>query len=145
MSGESSTYHPALTPPTAADQSPAENGFLLDDTDGDSAFEEGSETMSIKSSVLRYRHRHGRTYHSFKADEGVNYWLPNDEREVYRLDLQYNITRMTQDGQLYLCPAGKEGKPLNRVLDVGTGTGVWAIDVGMLSVFVSDSKFLFSR
>ena len=48
------------------------------------------------------------------------------------------------DNKTHLCPVGKD-KPIGRVLDAGTGTGVWAIDVGMLSVFVSDSKFLFSR
>lgn len=37
-----------------------------------------------------------------------------------------------QDNKLFLCPAIKEkGKQLNRVLDVGCGTGVWAIDFGM--------------
>jgi methylase of polypeptide subunit release factors len=34
-----------------------------------------------------------------------------------------------QDNRLYISPAGKE-KPLSRVLDLGTGTGIWAIDLG---------------
>jgi len=103
----------------------------VDDTDGDSALGAGSDTTSVMSSVLKYRLENGRTYHSYKATEGVNYWLPNDDREADRLDLQYDAMLMTQGGQLYLCPAGKDGKPLNRVLDVGTGTGTWAIEFGM--------------
>jgi ubiquinone/menaquinone biosynthesis C-methylase UbiE len=34
---------------------------------------------------------------------------------------------MTFDSKLVLCPIGEQ---LNRVLDVGTGTGIWAIDFG---------------
>jgi len=37
---------------------------------------------------------------------------------------------MMQGNELYKCPAGKDGKPLRRVLDVGTGTGIWALEVG---------------
>jgi len=35
---------------------------------------------------------------------------------------------MLLDNKLHLCPAGKD-KPLGRVLDAGTGTGVWALDL----------------
>jgi ribosomal protein L11 methylase PrmA len=35
---------------------------------------------------------------------------------------------LTLDGKLSLAPIGKN---VNRVLDVGTGTGIWAIDFGM--------------
>jgi ubiquinone/menaquinone biosynthesis C-methylase UbiE len=34
---------------------------------------------------------------------------------------------LTFGGKLYLCPF-PEGKQIHRVLDVGTGTGIWAID-----------------
>lgn len=34
---------------------------------------------------------------------------------------------MTLDGKLYLAPIPKEQK-LHRVADLGTGTGIWAID-----------------
>jgi hypothetical protein len=45
-------------------------------------------------------------------------------------DLQHNLFLLSQSNQLFLCPAGKD-KPLNRVLDAGTGTGVWAVEFGM--------------
>lgn len=40
---------------------------------------------------------------------------------------------MTYDGDLCACPAAKNrGKPLQAVLDIGTGTGLWAIDFGIV-------------
>ena len=42
-----------------------------------------------------------------------------------RLDLQHHCFRLTLDGQLYRAPIPKD---VQRVLDVGTGTGIWAIE-----------------
>jgi len=99
-----------------------------DNSDGDSTWEHQSDTTSISSSIRQYRYENGRTYHSYKANEGVAYFLPNDDREVDRLDLQHAIMVMMQGNQLYLSPAGKEGKPFKRVLDIGTGSGIWAME-----------------
>ncbi|KAK0702219.1 S-adenosyl-L-methionine-dependent methyltransferase [Lasiosphaeris hirsuta] len=99
------------------------------ENDGDSAFTEGpgvSETASLASSIYKFREEHGRTYHAYKAGA---YFLPNDENENDRLDLQHNLLILTQDNQLYVCPAGKDkSKPLRRVLDAGCGTGIWTQD-----------------
>jgi SAM-dependent methyltransferase len=84
----------------------------------------GSESTTLASSIFRYRVENGRTYHAYK--DGV-YLIPNDEREAERLDLQHHLCILTQGHKLFLCPAGKD-KPLNRVLDCGTGTGIWALD-----------------
>ncbi|KAL6865572.1 hypothetical protein ACO1O0_001666 [Amphichorda felina] len=43
---------------------------------------------------------------------------------------------MTFRGKLYTCPAGQD-KPLRRVLDIGTGTGIWAMDFGKSTKEVS--------
>ncbi|KAK0649532.1 S-adenosyl-L-methionine-dependent methyltransferase [Cercophora newfieldiana] len=85
----------------------------------------GSDTASLASSVLNYRQENGRTYHAYKAGA---YFMPNDEPETGRLDLQHNLCLLTQDDRLFLSPIGKSGKPLKRVLDAGCGTGIWAID-----------------
>jgi hypothetical protein len=45
-------------------------------------------------------------------------------------DLQHNLFLLSQGNQLFLSPAGKD-RPLNRVLDAGTGTGIWAVEFGM--------------
>ncbi|KAM7185791.1 S-adenosyl-L-methionine-dependent methyltransferase [Naviculisporaceae sp. PSN 640] len=99
------------------------------DDDGNSAYGEslvGSDTASMASSVMKYRMENGRRYHAYKAGA---YILPNDEIENERLDLQHNLCVLIQNNKLFLAPVGKEyGRPLNRVLDGGTGTGIWAVD-----------------
>jgi len=98
-----------------------------EENDADSTLESvgHSESASLASSIYHYRVENGRTYHAYK--DGV-YLVPNDSREVERLDLQHHLCILTQGDKLYLCPAGK-GKPLKRVLDCGTGTGIWAMDL----------------
>ncbi|KAL4816687.1 S-adenosyl-L-methionine-dependent methyltransferase [Aspergillus spinulosporus] len=76
---------------------------------------------------MNYRWQYGRRYHAFK--EG-SYKFPNDEREQDRLDMLHNMFRLVLNGKLFLAPI-KDG-PL-RVLDIGTGTGIWAIEFGTLN------------
>ncbi|CVL00651.1 hypothetical protein FPRO06_06084 [Fusarium proliferatum] len=95
--------------------------------DNDSAIgdDAASSTASINSSIMAYRTENGRTYHAFR--ESINYVLPNDSSEQERLDLQHHLFTLTLGGKLFLSPIG-DTKHLSRVLDAGTGTGVWAID-----------------
>lgn len=96
-----------------------------DDYNHDSGFEDlGSSTTSIGSSIMKYREENGRTYHAYK--EGA-YAFPNDDPEADRLDLQHHLFNLTFDGNLFVAPIPKD-KKFNHVLDVGTGTGIWAID-----------------
>ncbi|KAH7153363.1 S-adenosyl-L-methionine-dependent methyltransferase [Dactylonectria macrodidyma] len=92
--------------------------------DGDSALgvDVASDTASLRSSILRYREENGRTYHAYK--DGV-YLFPNDEMENERQDIQHHLFELTFEGKLHAAPLTQ---PLNRVLDAGTGTGIWAID-----------------
>ncbi|EAW19935.1 class I SAM-dependent methyltransferase [Aspergillus fischeri NRRL 181] len=76
---------------------------------------DASYTTSITSSAMNY------TYHSFHEGE---YVLPNDEQEQDRLDLSHHIYRIILKGELHAAPI----KNPRRVLDIGTGTGIWAID-----------------
>lgn len=97
-----------------------------DDWDHDSALNASlaSSTTSLSESILKFREENGRTYHAYK--DGV-YAFPNDERENDRLDFQHHIYNLTYSGRLYTAPIPKT-QTLHRVLDVGTGTGIWAID-----------------
>ncbi|KAJ6079664.1 hypothetical protein N7467_009417 [Penicillium canescens] len=94
-------------------------------SDGDSLYPgslgEASYTTSITSSALNYQYENGRRYHSFHEGE---YILPNDEQEQDRLDLSHHIYLMLLKGELLRAPV----KNPKRVLDLGTGTGIWAID-----------------
>ncbi|KAL0934655.1 TAM domain methyltransferase [Colletotrichum truncatum] len=53
------------------------------------------------------------------------YFLPNDESEVDRLDLQHYVMTLTIGGNHCLCPKNMGAK---RVLDLGTGTGIWSME-----------------
>ncbi|MCJ1404190.1 hypothetical protein MMC11_007415 [Xylographa trunciseda] len=96
----------------------------VDSSDADSALgsDTSSLTTSISSSITDYRFEHGRRYHAFH--DGA-YYLPNDEIETDRLDLQHHVWRMTLNGALYLAPISDS---ITNVLDIGTGTGIWAIE-----------------
>ncbi|KAF4970772.1 hypothetical protein FZEAL_9975 [Fusarium zealandicum] len=95
------------------------------DTDSFLDPDEASSTSSITSSILQYRQENGRTYHAYKDGQ---YVIPNDEREQDRLDLQHHLFLLTFDNKLYLCPAGRDGHKVHNALDIGTGTGIWAVD-----------------
>ncbi|KAK3045311.1 hypothetical protein LTS18_014060 [Coniosporium uncinatum] len=49
---------------------------------------------------------------------------PNDDMQNDGLDIAHHLLRILLDGKLYLAPANE----LHNVLDIGTGTGIWAID-----------------
>jgi Methyltransferase domain len=81
-----------------------------------------SSTASLSSSVTTFRMEYGRRYHAFDDDA---YWLPNDEEEMARLDLQHIVWSISLNGRLFLAPLPTE---MERALDLGTGTGKWAIE-----------------
>lgn len=93
------------------------------DASADSTYETtDSYTTSLASSVMNYKYQNGRRYHKYR--DGA-YMLPNDETEQDRLDMLHHIYRMILGGRLFLAPLTSEPE---RVLDFGTGTGIWAID-----------------
>ncbi|OAG42670.1 hypothetical protein AYO21_02953 [Fonsecaea monophora] len=97
-----------------------------DQSDADSGFDGGPQSLlseSVRSSVYNYRYENGRTYHSYR--EGA-YYLPNDEEEQDRLDLLHHICKMLLGGELFTAPLPSDP---HRILDVGTGTGIWAVEI----------------
>jgi hypothetical protein len=57
----------------------------------------------------------------------AGYFLPNDEIENDRLDIQHELILTAMYGRLHLAPLKKD---IQKVMDLGTGTGLWAIDFG---------------
>jgi SAM-dependent methyltransferase len=99
---------------------PDDAGF----SDLDSSFGDSSEsyTTSIASSVFAYKYENGRRYHAYQEGK---YIMPNDEQEQQRLDLLHHVHLLCLDGELFRAPIKTD---VHRVLDVGTGTGLWAIE-----------------
>jgi SAM-dependent methyltransferase len=95
-------------------------------SDTDSAFGSfdgnSSSSTSLASSIMNYEYSNGRRYHGYRSGA---YVLPNDDEEQDRLDLLHHIFMLMLGGKLSDVPFTK---PPARVLDVGTGTGIWAID-----------------
>ncbi|KAJ9424374.1 S-adenosyl-L-methionine-dependent methyltransferase [Fusarium oxysporum] len=103
---------------------------VQDDRDSSIGDDATSSTASLSSSILDFRHENGRTYHAYKDGK---YYLPNDERENDRLGtvpVAHNLFLLTFDNKLGLLPLNLPDSKVKRVLDLGTGTGIWAIDFG---------------
>ncbi|KAJ9307957.1 hypothetical protein DTO217A2_2451 [Paecilomyces variotii] len=79
-------------------------------------------TASITASAVDYRNENGRRYHAFRDGR---YLIPNDEPEKQRLDTLHMLYRTLTGGRLFLSPLPPAP---HRILDLGTGTGSWAID-----------------
>ncbi|CAK7217365.1 hypothetical protein SCUCBS95973_003124 [Sporothrix curviconia] len=101
-------------------------GLSIDTNDDDTFSNIGDidtirSSISATSSVYEFVEQYGRTYHKYKEGK---YLLPNDEQEQNRLDLQHHLATRLLEGKLHLAPIGS----VHRVLDFGTGTGIWAVE-----------------
>ncbi|TDZ23361.1 Secondary metabolism regulator LAE1 [Colletotrichum orbiculare MAFF 240422] len=103
----------------------------VDDEQDDSYSEIGtsiaSSSTSLLSSLREYQQEHGRTYHRYKEGK---YNMPNDDKELDRLDFIHALCRLALDDKYGLAPPNQDNAVVGRVLDVGTGTGIWAIEFG---------------
>lgn len=90
---------------------------------GDSGYwEVESSTNSVSSSIYHYEEAHGRTYHGFHRGQ---YLFPNDSSEIERIEVKYHAIRLALHDTLFFAPIENP----RSVLDVGTGTGAWCIDM----------------
>jgi hypothetical protein len=66
---------------------------------------------------------------SNQTNKNLEYLLPSDAIERERLDLLHYIwTTLTLGGNYYLAPVCPDAQA---IMDMGAGTGIWAIDIGM--------------
>ncbi|KAF8427671.1 S-adenosyl-L-methionine-dependent methyltransferase [Tirmania nivea] len=108
------------------------NGNILIDSaeefsatsDTDSAFGSASpsDANSIVSGINNYRFENGRRYHAYS--EG-HYYAPNDDRQNAQLDIFHHVYALALDGELFLAPIAEP----ERILDLGTGTGLWVMEM----------------
>ncbi|KAH7061285.1 S-adenosyl-L-methionine-dependent methyltransferase [Macrophomina phaseolina] len=119
MAATASTQPPAL----ATETGHIEIDPSIEDRDSAYGDDEASFTTSLTSSVTAYKFEHGRRFHAYK--EGT-YRFPNDEAEQDRLDMFHEICKLLAGDTLALAPFKRDGS----ILDLGTGTGIWAIEAG---------------
>lgn len=65
----------------------------------------------------------------------IEYGLPIDEEELDRIDMSHAKYTMLLEKKYFLAPIPPEPQ---RILDLGTGTGIWAINV-------SSKSYIWSR
>ncbi|KAK3494910.1 S-adenosyl-L-methionine-dependent methyltransferase [Neurospora hispaniola] len=109
--GVSSSAAPANTDDALTGAHWLQQGMPEEDAqDADSSLDSDveSSTASISSTIFNYRMINGRTYHS-DAVTDIEYWAPNDEKHLDSLEIYYHDN-------------------IERVIDIGTGAGFWAID-----------------
>ncbi|KAH0421431.1 hypothetical protein CcaCcLH18_13429 [Colletotrichum camelliae] len=109
------TSQPTPGPIIGAADPVEDAGYSTDDS--------STQWTSLSSSVRDYNFENKRRYHKFK--EG-RYLFPNDDLEQEREDMKHAMI-------FHLCGGALHNVPLKnpqRILDVGTGTGIWAIDMG---------------
>ncbi|KAK1537033.1 methyltransferase domain-containing protein [Colletotrichum costaricense] len=87
----------------------------------------GSDTASTIDSRPRIRHRYLQALLTTPRSMAAATMLFALATESDRLDFNHMLMVKTIGDKLYLAPLEKE--KINRVLDIGTGTGVWALQV----------------
>ncbi|KAF6819456.1 methyltransferase domain-containing protein [Colletotrichum musicola] len=92
--------------------------------DGGTGGDDRTDSTSLSSSVYEHSFKNGRRYHKFRHGR---YPIPNDETEQNREDMLHAMMLEVTDGQLFFAPIGDHP---NKVIDLGTGTGIWAIEMG---------------
>ncbi|TGO49518.1 hypothetical protein BCON_0208g00210 [Botryotinia convoluta] len=77
---------------------------------------------SLTSSIIKGVEENGRTYAVYGQEE---YEMPMDEVEMDRIDMAHAKYFMLLEKKRFLAPIDTD---VQKVLDLGTGTGVWSID-----------------
>lgn len=92
----------------------------------DEGYAESTNTSYLSSLASEVRQgvlENGRTYASFgKTLQG----MPIDEKEQDRNDLQHAKFMLLLGGKLHLAPIASDPQ---KILDLGTGSGIWSIDM----------------
>ncbi|KYG41958.1 hypothetical protein M433DRAFT_177045 [Acidomyces richmondensis BFW] len=103
-----------------------EQSIVADDGEADEGFDPGSDRSSLTSIASQIRQgivENGRVYAAYGKGE---YGLPRDEREMERIDMAHEKYFLLLDEKRYLAPIGPNPQ---QILDLGTGTGIWAMDI----------------
>ncbi|RGP79041.1 tam domain methyltransferase [Fusarium longipes] len=120
-----SPQHDPPIEPERHSSPPPNNDPEVPEDDGYASTVGSTESASLSSSVRDYQFENSRRYHKFK--EGL-YQFPNDVPEQEREDMKHTVAVHLLGGRLHRSPVESPQK----IIDIGTGTGSWAIDIGDL-------------
>ncbi|PNY28067.1 mRNA 3'-end-processing protein YTH1 [Tolypocladium capitatum] len=141
---DGSFSHASTAPDNDTVFSASENGYVTDelelypidegDSDGDNDDQRSelswqlscAESTSVCPSVFEDEVAHGRRYHGYRKGR---YPLPNDRREQQREEANHAMMLELTGGHLLYSDIGEHPQ---KIIDIGTGTGSWAIDVADL-------------
>ncbi|EAW14444.1 class I SAM-dependent methyltransferase [Aspergillus clavatus NRRL 1] len=82
--------------------------------------------FTLASTARDYCYENGRRYHAYRLG---HYPMPNDEEEQDRLAFMHHLFKLLLGGDLYRAPILANDTSPKRILDVGTGTGIWALEM----------------
>ena len=91
---------------------------VFDDDDSDAR----SSATSLASNICDFRVINGRTYHATVGTAEA--WQPNDNIPYHVMKKSHFLNKLVLGNKLFLAPITTD---VQNVLDVGTGTGNWAI------------------
>ncbi|KAH6987130.1 S-adenosyl-L-methionine-dependent methyltransferase [Ilyonectria destructans] len=121
---------PSMAAPAADGLLPGQHWTQLaepetDDDEQDSTLgDNSSSAASISSSILQYRTINGRRFHSEQGN--AQYWVTNDDQSNEALDINHHVITLLFGGKLHKAPLNKDN--IHKAVDIGTGTGIWAMD-----------------
>lgn len=119
---------PHPPPPPSTPLTPIQDTSYVENpsTDSDSDRFSYTSSRSLASSITRYRYENGRRYHAYRDG---SYYAPNDETYSNYETIVHHLWLLTLEDRLFLAPVDQlwGGAGPQRILDVGTGTGLWAV------------------
>ncbi|KKA29006.1 hypothetical protein TD95_004682 [Thielaviopsis punctulata] len=122
---EKSEESGAQSPASESPQQLGPEGIEVDGYDDESGIIMGSvvtDTTSLRDSIMAYKFENNRRYYAFQ--DGA-YYSPNDETQQRAEDLMHEMFTIILNGNYTIAEIPTT---IQKALDIGTGTGMWAID-----------------
>ncbi|KAF5017330.1 hypothetical protein F66182_10759 [Fusarium sp. NRRL 66182] len=111
MAEPTTTVQEAIQPMTSSEHLDDGDEFVTSDFNSEMLY---SSSTSLNTSVYQHAFENGRRYHQYRNG---TYPIPNDDAEQNRDDMKHAMMlELTDDNP-------------QKIIDLATGTGIWAIDV----------------
>ncbi|KAF5989750.1 TAM domain-containing protein [Fusarium bulbicola] len=114
------TTQEPIEPIAAHERAEVEDEFETSDFDSATL---SSSSTSLNTSIYQHAFENGRRYHQYRHG---TYPIPNDDAEQNRDDMKHAMMLELTSGNLFFSPIVENPQ---KIIDLATGTGIWAIDV----------------